>query len=125
MLQYAFQDVVEKDLSLEKLGLEKSIAKKLEKLVNERIKPKEVTIGGKLKLTIYAENGLELIKKTLIKADDVQNVTIKYLGGGAYGIEVKAPDYKKAEKILKTATEGITKEMEKAGGEATFTKTEK
>ncbi|MCF7872362.1 S1 RNA-binding domain-containing protein [Candidatus Woesearchaeota archaeon] len=102
LIQQAFEDVVEKNQSLEKLGINKEYAKKLEELVREKIKPKKVEIHGTIKIKTYSENGVERVKSVLIKVEKTsKNISIKYLGAGAYSILVVAKEYKEAEKILK------------------------
>ncbi|MFH1770222.1 MAG: translation initiation factor IF-2 subunit alpha [archaeon] len=126
MLHPAFNEVVEQDLKLEELGIEKKLAEKLTKVIKEKIKPKEVEISGKMVLESYDENGLEIIKTALQKAEKVHDtVDIKYEGGGRYLIRIIAKDYKKAEKIMDEAISKITDYMEKNNGEFKFERHEK
>lgn len=104
MLQYAFEDVVEKKQSLEKMGVNKNYADKLELLVRDKIKPKSVVVSGVIKLKSYAEDGVHKIKDALMNAEKVsKTVDIRYLGSGQYSINIEAKEYKTAEKILKEA----------------------
>ena len=126
MIHMAFEDVVENDVSLEKLGVEKKIAAKLTESIKEKIKPKQVEISGQFHITSYAEDGLEVIKTALIKADKISDsISIKYEGGGSYGIAVIAPDYKEAEETLKKATETVISYVEENNGTASFERAEK
>lgn len=112
MLQYAFEDVVENNQSLLKLGISKDYADKLEELIREKIKPKKVIVGGSLFLCSYDENGLDIVKKALKSANDVSpTISIRYLGAGSHSIEVEAKDYKEAEKTLKDALDSAQKVM--------------
>lgn len=121
MLNYAFTDVVENDISLEKLGLDKKYAKPLTDIVIDKIKPKEVSIEGDLKVSSYKINGLDIIKETLIKADEVhESITYRYLGAGSWKVTVKAPEYKEAEGILKESLDIVKDEMQKAQGTFSF-----
>ncbi len=115
MLFLAFEDVVENDASLEKHGLKKEIAKPLEELVKEKIKPKQVTIKGLLTLSSFAEDGVEVIRKLLAKAEKVEGVSIRYAGGGTYRVLVTAPDYKQAEKHLEEALSVVSSGVAKNG----------
>ena len=117
-----FEEVVSKEGLLEKLGLEKGVAKDLEEAIKQRIKEAKVNIEGKLKLVSYAPDGIEIIKETLKKAKEVgkDDFTIKYLGGGNYNVEVSAKDFKEAEKILKNATEAALEFIKNKKGEGEF-----
>ena len=108
-LYLAFEEVIEKNISLEKLGLKKEIAEKLEEIIKEKIKPKKVEIVSKITIQTYDENGLELIKQAFAKAKEIDSsLTINYLGGGSYRLLITAKDYKKAETLLKDFEEKMT-----------------
>ena len=117
-----FEEVVSKEGLLEKLGLEKGVAKDLEEAIKQRIKEAKVNIEGKLKLVSYAPDGIEVIKETLKKAKEVgkDNFIVKYLGGGNYNVEVNAKDFKEAEKILKNVTEAALEFIKNKKGEGEF-----
>ena len=117
-----FNDIVEKGFDLTKLGIADALAKELTKLVKEKIKPIEVQIKGIMKLSSLDPNGIEIIRKTLQRAETISkgNAKITYAGAGSYNVVVNAPDYKTAEKILKSSTDSAVKYMEKQGGEASF-----
>ncbi len=127
MLQYAFQDVIETNASLEKQGVPKDIADKLEILIREKLKPKSVVIGGTISIKSYEEKGLEIIKATLIDAEKVnKNVLIRYLGAGLFSLEITAKEYKDAEKILKDVIDTIQHHIGKSKTtEFSFKKKEK
>ena len=108
MLQYAFQDVVENDLSLEKAGVPKEYADKLEVLVREKLKERSVVVAGTISIKSYEEKGVELVKNVLMTAEKVDpKVSIKYLGAGLYALEIEAKEYKVAEKFLKDVLDVI------------------
>lgn len=117
----AFEDVVETNASLEKLGLPKETAKYIEDIVKEKIAPKKVEIITSVSIKTYSENGLEVIKKAFekIKAIDPALHT-GYLGGGSYRVQITAKDYKKAESILKGVQDAMTAVVEEVKGEITF-----
>ena len=79
-------------------------------------------IAGKLKITTYAPNGIDIIRDSLKKAEDAAKgrINIKYLGSGLYKFMVKAPDYKEAEKLIKNATESAIGFVAKNSGTAEF-----
>lgn len=100
-LYHAFEDVVESDLSLEKLGLDKDLATNLEAIVRERIKPKQVEISGLFKVQNYDENGVGLINAFMKKATVIdERLHIQFLGAGRFKLIIVAPDYKIAEDIV-------------------------
>lgn len=123
-LNSCFQDIVIENTNLEKLGIDKKIAKELEEAIRQRIKLPEVEIKGDLILSSYAPDGVEAVKEALKKAQDA-GIEINYAGGGKYKVRVKAQDYKKAEKTLKEGIESSTKQMKKQGGNAEFIRDEK
>jgi translation initiation factor 2 subunit 1 len=108
-LYLAFEEVIEKNVSLEKLGLKKEVAEKLEELIREKIKPKKVEIVSKISIQTYDERGLELIKHAFAKSKEIDShILINYLGGGSYRLLITAKDYKKAESFLKEFEEKMT-----------------
>ncbi|MBN1792317.1 S1 RNA-binding domain-containing protein [Candidatus Woesearchaeota archaeon] len=112
----AFEDLVEKGASLEKLGVEKGLAGELEALVKDKIKPKKVEIIEKVTLKTFHEDGLDLIKDSFAKAKAVDPaVEVSYLGGGSYRMLVTAKDYKKAEGLIAGIRESMEKHVGKKG----------
>lgn len=102
-----FDDVVNKGLDITKT-LKKELAVPLVELIKSRIKPPEVQIEGTLKIESYAPNGVDLIKDMLRETLLGQpNLATTYVGGGAYSMRVKAPDYRAAEKVLKAASDAV------------------
>jgi len=122
---YEFFEASTKDEKLlESTGMEKKNLKILQETINQRIKPTEVEIKGKLKITTYAPNGIEVVKDSLKKAEEAGKgkISINYLGSGLYRLMIRAPDYKEAEKLMKNATEGAIAVVTKSDGTAEFTR---
>ena len=119
-----FEASVKDDKLLESTGIEKKYSKILEETINQRIKPSEVEIKGRLKVTTYAPNGIEVIKESLKKAEEAGKgkISISYLGSGLYRFMIKAPDYKEAEKLMKNATESAINFVAKNDGTAEFSR---
>ncbi|MEK6984104.1 MAG: translation initiation factor IF-2 subunit alpha [Nanoarchaeota archaeon] len=119
-----FEDVVKDSKLLEDLGLDNKYAKALDETINQRIKPTEVEIIGKLKIVTFAPNGIGAIRNSLKKAEEAVkgNIRINYLGSGMYRFMVKAPDYKEAERLMKNATESAIAEITKNTGTAEFSR---
>ena len=124
MLYEFFEDAAKDEKILENLSIDKKHLKIIEETLKQRIKPVEVEIRGKLKITTYAPNGIDVIKNSLKKAEDSAKgrVLINYLGSGLYRFMVKAPDYKEAEKLMKNATDSAINLITKHGGIAEFTR---
>ena len=117
-----FEEAAKDDKILDALSIDKKSLKALDETIKQRIKPSEVEIRGKLKITTFAPNGIDIIKESLKKAEDAVKgmVSINYLGSGLYRFMVKAPDYKEAEKLMKNATEGAIAYVTKNMGLAEF-----
>lgn len=125
MLHYAFNLVVEDDISLEKLGLEKSIANALEEEIRQRIKPKEVSITGKFSVKSWDPDGVDVIKEAMKKGiASSENLDIKYGGAGYYNLSITAGDYPEAEDILKKVVDIVVSHMQKNNGEASFARSD-
>jgi translation initiation factor 2 subunit 1 len=124
LLASCFEDVVEKKITLDELGIDKKTATELNKIIEERIKPAEVDIKGNLNLVSEAPDGVELVKQA-IKKGIREDVKILYMGAGNYRINVKASDYKEAEKILKQSTSPIIEFAEKNHMHVEFKRIEK
>ncbi|PLW79603.1 translation initiation factor IF-2 subunit alpha [Candidatus Woesearchaeota archaeon] len=120
-----FEDVVENDFDLKSLGLDKKTIDILEAEIRQKIKPASVKIEGTLTLNSYEPNGMDIVKEALILADKISDqVNIYYEGGGHFRLEVVAPEYKEAEKILQDTVEVAENFMEKNKGEFKFDRIE-
>ncbi|MBI2651001.1 hypothetical protein HYX01_00870 [Candidatus Woesearchaeota archaeon] len=123
ILVYEFFQHVAKDSALLKdTKLDAKAAAALEEAIKFRIKEASVKIEGKLKLSSFAANGIDIIKEAIKRAIEVkkENVLIKYLGAGVYSINVKASDYKAAEKIMEGAVEKALSHVKENEGEGNF-----
>ena len=120
---YQFFEEISKDSkNAEALGIDNKHLKIIEEVVKQRIKPSEVEIKGKLKITTYNPDGINVIRDSLRKAQDSVSgrVSINYLGSGLFRFMIKAPDYKEAEKLMKTATDTVVGYITKHDGIAEF-----
>jgi|TARA_Y100000294_G_scaffold125461_1_gene116879 translation initiation factor 2 subunit 1 len=124
---YEFFQTVRADSSaIKDAALESKIEKKLEEAIKTRIKEVGVKIEGKLKLTSFASDGVDIIKEALKKAEQTgkENISIKYLGAGSYNVVINAKDYKEAEKLLKETSEKAIEHIEKNDGSGEFMRLE-
>jgi translation initiation factor 2 subunit 1 len=124
-LTLCFSDIVANKVDLKDLDIEKDAAEKITTIVKERMKPAKIIISGDISIKTYEEEGIELIKNALKKAEDIgkDNISLKYGGGGTYNLSVTADDYKQAEKLLKEIIDSITSSMK--NGEVSFKRVEK
>lgn len=122
-LYAGFQAVVEEpDVTLEGLGVDKKHAEKLEAIVKDRIKPREVTIQGSFTLASFAPDGIDQVHSAFKQVP--KGADTYYQGGGRYAVSVTAPDYKEAEKTLKEAVDTVTQVIE-ANGVVRFERTDR
>lgn len=123
-LYVLFEEAVSDDKCLGEI-FPKEFVKPLYDLIKQRIKPAEVVISGKLTLTSYKGDGIEIIRAALKKAENTsKDVSIMYDGGGKYNIKIKAEDYKDAEKMMGKATDAAVEHIEKNGSIAKFIRTD-
>ncbi len=119
-----FEESVKNEKLLESVIEDKKHLKVIDETLRQRIKPSEVEIKGKLKITTFSPNGIGVIKDSLKKAEDSVNgkITINYLGSGTYRFMIKAPDYKEAERLMKNATESAMNFIAKNDGTSQFSR---
>ena len=114
-----FNEIVNHNLDLKDLDIDKNIAEKITEVVKEKIKPPEVIISGILKLESDAPDGIELIKKALLQ-NKYENMKISYLSAPNYRLIVTSKDYKTAESLIKNISSSIIEAMKKLKGRAEF-----
>jgi len=100
--------------------------KHLVEMVKKNVPVPEKFLSGTLFLRISTPDGVDAIKKVLLKAEKAktQGLKIFYTGGGKYEIKVSAPDFKTAERELNKAADGIVADLKALGGEAKFERPE-
>lgn len=115
----AFNDVINGALDLKTIFDEKT-AGILEKTIRDKIKPKQIIVAGDVSISVWNDNGVEIIKNALTKAISGPETKITYMGGGRYRIMVKGTDYKVVEKILKDSSDSIINTIKKAKGKVEY-----
>ena len=101
-LHLCFRDIVDDEVDLIKLGVDKKIATEINEAVIDKFKPKKITIEGEISLKTYVSDGVDKVKKTLIAVEKVsKTVSLFYLGAGTYKLIIEDVEYKPAEKNLK------------------------
>lgn len=113
-LNEAFEAIVDDQFSFTTTKLEKAVAKRLDEIVKDRIKPKQVTVEGVIHLASFAENGVEKARDALVLAREASKADVRYLGAGSWKVTVVAEEYKEAEKRLKAGIDAAEKSFKKA-----------
>lgn len=107
-----FYDVVESNIKLDKLGINKEAADRLEEIIRQRIKPISVEIKGHFKILSYQPNGVDIIRDALAKGNKVKgNHKLSYKGAGIYDVLIVDKDYKKAEKVLSDIRKAVEENL--------------
>jgi len=123
----ALEEVSKKGIKvLQKLNLPQEYASTLEAIAKEKIVIPSVEVRGIMELKSDSPDGLEKIKSALLEAENVKSggakINIRYLGAPRYRIEVKAENYKIAEKVLELSIQKVKASIEKKGGSFSFRK---
>ncbi len=101
-LYFCFREVAAGNTDLEKLGVEKKLAKELAAAILDKFKPPKVFIKGEIKLQTFASDGVEKIKLTLAEVEVVSpTISLFYLGAGRFKLLIEDNEYKSAESTLK------------------------
>jgi len=122
-LYAAFEEVVKDEEALRKEGMDGEWIEKCVEVAKENIPPPIVEIAGYVEMNCFKPDGIKHIKEALKKMEgkfDGSEVVVKYISAPLYRIEVVAPDYKTAEKILKKQVEKGIEYIKKHGGTANF-----
>jgi len=98
-LYEAFEQIREDPNILSSLKINQDIEKFLLKLIQEKIKKREVKISATITISSMLSNGVNIIKESLEKMK-ASNTTITYLGAPRYKFALIADNYKDAEKKL-------------------------
>ena len=91
-------------------------------MARENVTPPFVQISGIMELKCPAADGVDRIKKAILKGtDQAENrVKVQYVGAPRYRVVISAPDYKVAEEELRQVTEVMIEEIKACGGEGAF-----
>jgi translation initiation factor 2 subunit 1 len=120
----AFEEAAKTPESLTEIGYEGDWIQPFIELAVKNIIPDTVEIRGRFTLKVDEAEGIEVIRKALIAAENVSDkeaelvVTCHYDGAPSYRIDLKAPDFKTAEDAWTSATQACIEVVEAAGGSA-------
>ncbi len=122
LLQNAFNDISVHGMeAVAELKLPDKEAKTLVTIIQDKIRPPEVSVSCELVLQSVQENGVEDIKHALVVGEEFANkndvkMTLTYVSAPKYRVEVFSNDYIDAEDKLESVTKLILAEMKKAKG---------
>ena len=121
-LYESFMVILKDKDSVKNLKIDDKYLKPLTDVINETIKPPEVSKSATLLLRTLAPDGIDIIKSSIKEALDFAKqkkykVKLTYIGSPKYKIDVKAEDYKTAENILKEVSDITIKYLEKNKGQ--------
>lgn len=119
-----FDEVAGAGATLDEYVPDKAMAKDLVETIKQRLKPAEVKLQGTISISSYLPDGVYLIREAFVEIAKNKTITIHYLGGGKFNIEIVGTEFKKMEKELNEEVGKIITFVEKKGGTATFEKTE-
>ena len=129
LLYEAFEDiVVDEEGFRSRIALPENALEAVIAVGKENVKIPRVTVTGVLTLSSPKPDGVNVIRRALRAAEpkiDGVEIDLYYVGAPKYGIKVTAPDYKLAQKAIERAAEAAVGVMERAGGEAKFTRKQK
>jgi len=120
-----FEECVGDKTLLTKIGISEKLSKELQEVIEQRIKPPEVTVKVVFTIRSYASDGVEKVKLALNAAQKaVKESKLVSLGGGNYSISIISDNFKDADKLLQKAVDAVLKTITKADGEGSFEKSE-
>jgi translation initiation factor 2 subunit 1 len=135
----AFEDMVRVGKgAVRELGIKEEYADALYEVAQANVKLPSVQINGYVELKCPLPDGVEILKKALLKAEGVlqarpagkghdegetangTTVDCFYIGAPRYKIRVKAPNYKEAESVLSEAANAAIEEIKGHEGSGKF-----
>jgi len=112
--------------AIEDVNLPQEIIAAIEE-VSSKIPIPSVEVRGIMEITCGKPNGIEIIKETLINAEENKsgaNISISYVGAPKYRLIVNAENFKVAEKAINAVVQTIEEGIEKHGGTFKFVREE-
>jgi translation initiation factor 2 subunit 1 len=121
-LYSTFEHCAANENALEENDLSGDWTKVFYEVAKENVTPPFVQISGILELKCPAPDGVDWIKKAIMKgtAQAETKVRVQYVGAPRYRVVISAPDYKVAEEDLRQVTDAMIEEIKSCGGEGAF-----
>ena len=120
----AFEEAAKSPESLGEVGFEGDWIAPFIEMAVKNIIPDTVEIRGKFLINVDHADGIEVIRKALLAAENISDeeseliVTCHYDGAPSYRIDLKAPDFKTAEDGWTNATQACIEIVQSSGGSA-------
>ena len=121
LLYPGLQKISEEHTKIKEYKLNKKTEESLIKVIKEKIKPVEVSVSAILNLENKGPEGIEIIKKILLKIKK-KGIKIIYLSAPQYKITITSKDYKTAENILKDICENAIELIKTEDGTGEYKK---
>ena len=106
--------------TLLKRGVPENWAKVIRQVAEEQMEVKEINIKLDLELKSYQPDGINIIKESLKKAKENNDIEIKYISAPKYTLTLKTKEPKAGEKKIREIAENVIKDVTSTGGEGTF-----
>ncbi|MDA0716447.1 MAG: translation initiation factor IF-2 subunit alpha [archaeon] len=122
-LYTAFEEAALNEGSLANAGFEGPWIQEFTALAVENIIPPFVELRGTIELQTSSSEGIHIIRDALLKIEEFSdekkeiNVTCHYDGAPNYRIELKAPDFKTAEKVWENSVQAAINFFREHGGQ--------
>ncbi|TFG20883.1 MAG: S1 RNA-binding domain-containing protein [Promethearchaeota archaeon] len=108
-------------------NVSEEVKKAFMQVIDENVEISTINIIGKIRISYTAENGIDLIKESLIDAKNViknpketRKLSISYIAAPLYRLEIVSKDYLDAENILSEVLEVIEAKANKYEGTFEF-----
>ncbi|MFH1722520.1 MAG: translation initiation factor IF-2 subunit alpha [Candidatus Altiarchaeota archaeon] len=124
-LYEGFEAIVSEPQTIESFGFPKTWIPIIKKTVEKNITSPYVYVKGFVELKNYAPNGVTIIKDTLQKIQKYKSeseIEVATISAPYYRIQIKAKDYKSAEKTMKNSVEDALVYFKKNQGDGIFHK---
>lgn len=121
-LYNAFEECAINENVLKEEGFDGEWTEIFVEIAKENVIVPYVEIKGYIEITCPLPDGIKHIKKALkmIEKKNEIEINVKYISAPVYMIDVRAPDYKSAEKELKERIKKSIEYIKKVGGEGKF-----
>ncbi|MDP6869263.1 MAG: translation initiation factor IF-2 subunit alpha [Candidatus Poseidoniaceae archaeon] len=120
----SFEEAAQNPESLAEIGFEGDWTKSFVETAIKNIIPDFVELRGTFTITVDHPDGIDVIRNALIAAEEFSNpeaeltITCHYDGAPSYRMDLRAPDFKSAEKAWENASTACIEIINEAGGSA-------
>ena len=108
-------------------NVSEDVKKAFLQVIDENVEISTINIVGKIRISYNAENGIDLVKESLIEAKKIiknpketRKLSIIYIAAPFYRLEIVSKDYLDAENILSEVLDVIEAKVEKYEGNFDF-----